>query len=57
MATEVDEEKTHTVYLKKPFRESPDFAAKGVIYSLAGLKEHYEMIGEYWNEREKGAVP
>jgi hypothetical protein len=32
---EVDGEKIHTVYVKKPFREPPYFAAKGAIYSLA----------------------
>ena len=43
---EVDGEKTHTVYLKKPFREQPDFAARGVIYSIAELKECAEIVWE-----------
>jgi len=43
---EVDGAKTNTVYLKNPFREPPDFAAKGVIYSLAELKERAEIIHE-----------
>jgi len=30
--------------LKKSFREPPDFAAKGVIYSLAELKERAEIL-------------
>ena len=41
---EVDGEKTRTVYLKKPFREQPDFAAMGVIYSLAELTNSAEII-------------
>lgn len=44
---EVDGEKTRTVYLKKPFHESPDFAARGVIYSLEELKEGATILLEY----------
>ena len=44
---EVDGEKTHSIYLRKPFRVSPDFAAKGVIYSLADLKAGAETILEH----------
>jgi len=44
---EVDSEKTQTVYLKKPFRDPPDFAAKGVIYSLEELKEGASTVLEY----------
>ena len=41
---EVDGEETHTVYLKKPFRETPDFAARGVIYSIEELKNGAEIM-------------
>ena len=41
---EVEGAETNTVYLKNPFREPPDFAAKGVIYSLAELKERAEIV-------------
>jgi superfamily II DNA or RNA helicase len=34
---EVDGERTHTVYLKKPFRNPPDFAADSVNYDIAEL--------------------
>jgi hypothetical protein len=34
---EVDAANTKTVYLKKPFREQPDFAATSVNYSIAEL--------------------
>jgi uncharacterized OB-fold protein len=44
---EVDGENTHTVYLKRPFREPPDFAAKGVIYSLKELKKGAETLIMY----------
>ena len=44
---EVDGDKTHTVYLKRPFREQPDFAARGVIYSLAELKSCAETVLEH----------
>ena len=50
---EMDEEETHTVYLKKPFRESPDFAAKGVTYSLAELKAGAEIC----YQTSKGVLP
>jgi len=38
-------DKTHRVYLNKPFREQPDFAAGGVCYSLAELKEGEGCFG------------
>jgi hypothetical protein len=44
---EVDGEKARAIYLKKPFRDPPDFAAKGVIYSLAELKEGAEIVLEH----------
>ena len=44
---EVDGDKTRTVYLKKPFRDPPGFAAEGVIYSLAELKEGAETVSEF----------
>ena len=44
---EVDEEqKTHTVYLKKPFRERPDFAATSVTYNIDELINGSEIILE-----------
>jgi len=41
---EVDEARTKTVYLKKPFRERPDFAATSVIYKIAELIKGAEII-------------
>lgn len=34
---EVDGSKTHTIYLKRPFRERPDFAATSINYNIAEL--------------------
>jgi hypothetical protein len=41
---EVDGDKTKTVYLKKPFRERPDFAATSVNYDIAELTDGAETI-------------
>jgi ERCC4-related helicase len=41
---EVDGAQTKTVYLKKPFRERPDFAATSVIYNIAELMRSAEVI-------------
>jgi len=41
---EVDGTSTHTVYLKKPFRERPDFAATSINYSIAELINSSEII-------------
>lgn len=41
---EVDGTSTHTVYLKKPFRERPDFAATSINYSIAELMNSSEII-------------
>lgn len=41
---EVDGENTKTVYLKKPFRERPDFAATSVNYSIAELMNGSEIV-------------
>ena len=43
---EVDGEKTHTTYLKKPFRNAPDFTATSVNYDIADLKSQAECIYE-----------
>ena len=44
---EVDGTQTKTVYLKKPFRERPDFAATSVNYSII------ELFGSAENEFQK----
>lgn len=41
---EVDGVKTRTVYLKKPFRERPDFAATSITYNIAELINRSEVI-------------
>jgi hypothetical protein len=41
---EVDGKQTQTVYLKKPFRIHPDFAATSVTYSIAELTDVAEIV-------------
>ena len=41
---EVDENATHTVYLKKPFHKKPDFAATSVNYDIAELINGAEPV-------------
>jgi hypothetical protein len=41
---EVDGEQTQTVYMKKPFRIHPDFAATSVTYSIGELTKSVEMV-------------
>jgi len=41
---EVDETHTSTVYLKKPFRERPDFAATSVNYNITELLNGAEVV-------------
>lgn len=41
---EVNGTSTRTVYLKKPFRERPDFAATSINYSIAELMNSSEII-------------
>lgn len=41
---EVDGEQTHTVYLKKPFRNAPDFSATGVIFDIDVLLNNSEVV-------------
>jgi hypothetical protein len=41
---EVDGAHTSTVYLKKPFRERPDFAATSVNYGLNELIETADIV-------------
>jgi uncharacterized OB-fold protein len=43
---EVDGADTHTVYLKRPFRERPDFAATSVNYDIAELTDGAEILLE-----------
>jgi hypothetical protein len=43
---EVDGEQTKAIYLKKPFRIHPDFAATSVIYNIAELTSGAEIILE-----------
>jgi len=42
----VEVDGTQTVYLKKPFRNAPDFAAMSVSYNIAKLVAGSEMIME-----------
>jgi hypothetical protein len=41
---EVDGETTKTTYLKKPFKNAPDFTATGVIFDIAELAKNAEAI-------------
>jgi len=41
---EVDSSATKTVYLKKPFRERPDFAATSVNYDIMELVGGSELV-------------
>jgi hypothetical protein len=41
---EVDGDKTKTVYLKKPFKERPDFAATSVNYDISKLLSETEIV-------------
>lgn len=41
---EVDGDETHTVYLKKPFHERPDFAATSVNFNIIELVNGSEII-------------
>ena len=43
---EVDEGRTHTVYLKHPFKNAPDFTATSVNFDLADLKASSEILLE-----------
>lgn len=43
---EVDGSATHTIYLKKPFRERPDFAATSVNYDIMELTSGAEVVYE-----------
>jgi superfamily II DNA/RNA helicase len=41
---EVDGDKTKTIYLRRPFRERPDFAATSVNFNIAELVKSSEII-------------
>lgn len=41
---EVDGEQTHTVYLKKPFRNAPDFTATSVNFDIIDLVNNAEIL-------------
>ena len=41
---EVDGESTRTVYLKKPFKNAPDFTATGVNYDIMDLVRSAEIV-------------
>ena len=43
---EVDGANTHTVYLKHPFRNAPDFSATSVNFDIADLAAQAEVIYE-----------
>ena len=41
---EVDNGRVRTVYLKKPFRSAPDFAATSVTYNIVDLMHHADVV-------------
>lgn len=41
---EVDGQMTHTIYLKKPFRNAPDFTATSVNFDIADLVKNAEIV-------------
>lgn len=41
---EVDGENTRTIYLKRPFRNAPDFASRAVMYDMAELTSNSEVV-------------
>ncbi len=41
---EVDGQTTHTVYLKRPFRNAPDFTATSVNFDIADLVKNAEIV-------------
>lgn len=43
---EVDGDKTHTVYLKRPFKNAPDFTATSVNFDISELRSQAECIFE-----------
>ena len=43
---EVDDDKNHVVYLKKPFKSSPDFTATSVNYNIKDLVKEAEILYE-----------
>ena len=43
---EVDGDQTHTVYLKKPFKNAPDFTATSVNFDIKELRSQAECIFE-----------
>ena len=43
---EVDGDQTHTVYLKRPFRNAPDFTATSVNFDISELRSQAECIFE-----------
>ena len=43
---EVDGDQTHTVYLKKPFKNAPDFTATSVNFDISELRDQAECVYE-----------
>jgi len=43
---EVDGQNTSTVYLKKPFRNAPDFTATSVNFDIVDLVKNAEIVYE-----------
>jgi superfamily II DNA or RNA helicase len=41
---EVDGDKTHTIYLKRPFKNAPDFTATSVNYDIQDLVKEAEVL-------------
>lgn len=41
---EVDGQTTHTIYLKKPFRNAPDFTATSVNFDIADLVKNADIV-------------
>jgi hypothetical protein len=44
--SEVDGQKTHTIYLKHPFKNAPDFTATSVNYDIQDLVSNSEILYE-----------
>lgn len=46
---EIDGTRTHTVYLKRPFKETVDFTVNSVNYNMSKLIESSEIILDRWD--------
>ena len=41
---EVDGENTRTIYLKRPFKNAPDFTSRAVVFDMTELTAHAEVV-------------